>query len=1112
MAKVFRIFRKSLRESETHWFNSDPIDRGIIDSIDVQETEGKKLPTSIPSPFAQIDLVRSAFTTVNEEFTQKGVDLNATNDAHRIVSNALDIGQILFNFDKFKENLSIEYWDKTNSLNSLLESSSEKHQHLGNTLRMFLSGADAENFNFDKLEKIFILKYNNQVIGGTSPKTLFFSSVNALDIDVDINCDNDKMLDEKPLALYKRNKDFISFLFKLKENSNFSSLYPEVNEYLEITRDKVLNKKDIDFSNSLRKTIPDSKFEELRIPGDEGIKMEILPGFPLYKSSPVKIDKSDFFIKSTKQQTNPPMVLPVNKFDGKLLYVSDIWDPDTEVPMHDKRPLGERTLPRLNDKYPYLTISDFLEDELIKLPYKINNEKFIAISQNEQYLIPIKIEFFDYFTAQDLIESGMLSMSPIAGDAIDVKLSIPIQKGNTITYSKTYHKAISLLDTDNTNRGVIQEANFTLGIYPFVTSKTEKIDATVAISETSKSKQFENLSLYDSINANHVSTKSRDRATKDGLFSQHHLVGEYYDVVQLKILGVSNIVVPKLKVHDSTSDKYEFAIDFGTTNTHIEYVRSTGKDPEAYKLEHDHFVFLRDESPDPKFRGNVKTESEGCEATLTQELIHNNLGKEQYSFPFRSVIFENNTINYNNPHYLYGDVNIGFDYEKTFILPHLTRRSNLKWLHLDSDNNNKRIEKFIRQLLELCKNKVLLSNGNLRDTKITWLYPTSMSYNQRSRFEEIWNDQFKEVFKEDSTDRISSIPESIAPFYYYLKRKGLMNQTAPTVSIDIGGGTSDITVFSQNKPQIVSSFRFAGNSIFGDGFNNNISSNGFVKRYYPKYKKRLEESPEGIDTTNELRILNEIYSNYQSSDDLSNFLFSFQENYNLKKQDFDLNYSKDLKNDQDFKIVFLLFFSSIIYHVAQIMKSKELETPENILFSGTASKSIDILDANHKKLEKLFRAIVTKVMDADEPKIKVAIDESPKVLTSKGALMVPDEEIDLDQAMYTYLGMTADAEGVITYSGLNDEHKNGVISNIHKFFDLLDQIDSEMSFKNSFGVSDASYNLFKEIREDNLMDYLLTGINERKEDVGKEDSDINETMFFYPLRGLLNKLASKVVD
>ena len=39
--------------------------------------------------------------------------------------------------------------------------------------------------------------------------------------------------------------------------------------------------------------------------------------------------------------------------------------------------------------------------------------------------------------------------------------------------------------------------------------------------------------------------------------------------------------------------------------------------------------------------------------------------------------------------------------------------------------------------------------------------------------------------------------------------------------------------------------------------------------------------------------------------------------------------------------IFLLFYSSIVYHIAEMMKIKGMEAPRNILFSGTGSKTLN---------------------------------------------------------------------------------------------------------------------------------------------------------------------------
>nr|MBA3986412.1 hypothetical protein [Flavobacteriales bacterium] len=870
MAKVFRIFKNS-GQNKSNWFTSFEIGSGAIDSITVQETEGKKLPTSIPSPFAQMDLVRTAFKNVCDEFI-KGTDLDSIKDIHRIVSNALDIGQILFKYETNAASLSIESWDKSNNLNNLKNSSSKKIQHLGKTLELFMTSADATDFNFDKLDKLFILKYNNRVIGGTSPKTLFFASADAYKINVEIHAGNDKMLDEHPLALYKRDKEYIKYWFYLKSLPNFANYFPEVNDYLVKTL-QVIEDSNVGFGNELRAINQGNQYKDMSLSGNEGLIIEPLPGIRLKKEPQRDPVSSGFKIHTNRLLERPPLVLPVNTYTENIIYTYENWRPETEVPFNVNEPLNQRRLPLVNDRYPFLTINDFLADELIKLPYKIDKELYFAENNFENYLLPLKELFFDYFSVDDLIDNGLISFSEFGANDIEVTLRIPIQNGLHIPYTKKYSKNITL-DLGRLNVGKIKEMDFTLGIYPFVKSTENKIDYTIAISETERQKKINNIKLLGGqINISDEIIK-RDRSVKTSPFSTYYITNSIFDYMVLDTNEVKNIIIPKLKLHNTTGLNYQFSIDFGTTNTHIEYITNNNGLPTNFKNENKHFAYLRDLNAE--FKGEISTESIKRELLLNQEVIHNDLGSGKYSFPFRSVLFENNTINYNTSNYLFSDVNIGFDYEKVYVKDHINVIPNLKWLHLNQNFNHERVEKFIRQLLVLCKNKVLMTNGNLEQTKIVWLYPTSMTYNQRILFKEIWEKEFKSVFYTDNTNNISSVPESLAPFYYYVTFGGLMNHTQPTVSIDVGGGTTDITVFEQNKPTLLTSFKYAGEALYGDGYSNNINNNGFVERFYSKIKKQLEDNREKV--VDEKAILDTIYQK-NSSVDVINFLFSLKDNH-----------------------------------------------------------------------------------------------------------------------------------------------------------------------------------------------------------------------------------------
>ena len=136
--KVFRIHSQGALTND--WFSSTPINSTLISSINTDGGNGKKLPTSIPSPFARIDLVRTAFNVVGNSGQLDGVEKNGKatgSDNHKLISDALDIGQILFNYNKYTDSLEFVAWDKTTSLNNLLNGN-EEQKHLGKTLDLFL--------------------------------------------------------------------------------------------------------------------------------------------------------------------------------------------------------------------------------------------------------------------------------------------------------------------------------------------------------------------------------------------------------------------------------------------------------------------------------------------------------------------------------------------------------------------------------------------------------------------------------------------------------------------------------------------------------------------------------------------------------------------------------------------------------------------------------------------------------------------------------------------------------------------------------------------------------------------------------------------------------------
>ena len=91
MGKVFRFHPGA---DLSHWQVSSPLNNIAINAIeDPNGLTAKKEITSIPSPFARIDLVRTAFKNITDS-----KDLDGKTIFHKMISDSLDIAQIFFNF------------------------------------------------------------------------------------------------------------------------------------------------------------------------------------------------------------------------------------------------------------------------------------------------------------------------------------------------------------------------------------------------------------------------------------------------------------------------------------------------------------------------------------------------------------------------------------------------------------------------------------------------------------------------------------------------------------------------------------------------------------------------------------------------------------------------------------------------------------------------------------------------------------------------------------------------------------------------------------------------------------------------------------------------------
>ena len=158
-----------------------------------------------------------------------------------MVSDTLDVAEIFFNIDKYTGIVEVINWDASQMLSELQNSSSNGHRYLADALSKYMKlGSNSSNWGQSK--NIYLLNYVNgpdfiNIIGATSPATLFFSNANKLDYVNNIYFGEDKPFDNEYQPLYKRDFKlyYIPFPFFELTVPNFARIFPEIETYLSLT-------------------------------------------------------------------------------------------------------------------------------------------------------------------------------------------------------------------------------------------------------------------------------------------------------------------------------------------------------------------------------------------------------------------------------------------------------------------------------------------------------------------------------------------------------------------------------------------------------------------------------------------------------------------------------------------------------------------------------------------------------------------------------------------------------------------------------------------------------------------------------------------------------------
>ena len=1105
--------------------------------------------TAIPSPFAQMDLVKNAFSRLASHPKLAGEAMD-----ERLVANALDVAQLFFSYSEYKNQLHIVEWNRDIALQRLREDTA--HRLLGETFSMFLE-QDKEAFNFDKMDRLYFLVYGNQVLGCTSPVTLFMASPDAEGGKFALPVEQNVNLFDLWRPLYARNAKFIKYIYALfTAYPELKQSCQEINHYL-ITS---FHLTDTALQNEILKEIGNP--EALDLQAVEKAKGYLETGFdkmengvrvlgvPFYCERQTDIlaaiAESDFVISPTRTDVEGslPLVLQNNlsAFQSDTFrYITGPWTDATVISAADYAvEPAHRTLPATGHQYPWLADDDFFQPALIKLDYRLNGDCFfdgnVSLADKEaddcDFLLPLKPIFFKYFNVSDLW--GTVSGKPVFelvhaknGQVETVKavLRIPVKKrGGYITLYRTYVSAssVDLAYDINNNRGHFITVPFALSIFPFVHTQGLKqynvqlVDRALGQLENHAiTLDFYHNGYQNQLNSNDIVARERSLKAEKRVGSRYYKVSDDFDYVGVSLMDergnkvAEGFVCPKWQDYIPGHDGFTFAIDFGTTNTHLEYVRQGDNMPEPLTLD----SVSRNRLLATLYNGPQVL----YDVILKQEFLPKNIG-EDYGFPQRTVLSERERMDAENVDNIIAlaDANIPFIYEKESIGYGNRIVPDLKWS--TEIATGKRVRAYLMELAMLMRAKVLLCNGDLSKTRLVWFYPLSMKVGNVRKLEETWAKLFSDVFGVDaSASNLIQMPESVAPYYFYKGSSQYRGSASTVTSIDIGGGSSDVVVFSPEarQPKALTSFRFAANVLFGDGFAEipHGDTNPMLAQYVAYFKRLFDGDDDRYGELN--GILDDITSK-RKSEDINTFLFSVITNNAVNGNDV-FSYDMRLNEDGVRKIIFIYFYVTLIYYVASMMRHLSLDKPRSVMFSGTGSKVLDIV-GSQRELDQLTRAVFERVYGetyGQEAFSVVMERKEPKQITCRGGLMQVQTEAgmaevselnslmdDFDSSLKSNYSMLT--KECLCYGDMdNPALRQQIIDSVKTYNQFFIDLCEDIHVTDRFLVDNRSFQLFKELVNKDLEHHLVNvwQFVTKNQDDKNADEPIEDTVFFYPIIG-----------
>lgn len=1115
--------------------NLNPVN--INDNLIVHGNDLNKMGSSIPTPFARMFLFNLAFEQVNKEEEEtpgaghRGIiDENDPNQQripsgyHYLVSECLDMLEFIYKYGDSKE-FGVHEWNFVSDCRELEQSTAKGHKELSRAL-----SAPHEQYSPIKVIKdineVYIFTWKGKIIGGTSPKTIVYTSPNlreAINGEHFVgNQGNELFNNNVSTPLCDRTEAFRRFmyLYLMIDMKGKDSIHA-IKKYIENSRDNydqtlyakmgdeglVENPRHSQIKQLAEKQIGDITSGDVNLYAADNTP--ILGDYLIVPTAPKERWEKEF-VNGALVDVRTPMVLTENGKKDFIYIDGRVWKKGRDI-LENPLPeyVTERTLPSTTYIYPYLTVDDFLESRIIEVSYNIRNEAFVTGSEsNVQHILPLKKEFFKYFRLEDLFDqdgkpTDMLQTSVDEHECITVKLNIPV-KGGKLTLTKEYDESakVNCYDAANT---------FDLAFFPFYRMVSDAgidnnvynimIGSTVKDGLTTKFYKIADLNKKPGEQALSKSIKESVRTSGEINTTHIHVEG-FFDLIELSI-GKSDdapkgLLVPRFKHIDMTqaTKQFHFCIDFGTTNTHVVYSKQNVGNNGIIQLADIHSLDILDSERQVITLNDNDGVAEFVKFTtfLRREFAPIGIGKgELVEFPLRTTTCQ--VDRRVDSLKMFDNTNIGFNYNEELATDNLTTcryETNIKWKRNDPLSRS-RLEEYFTEMLWIMKNKAVL-NGGTEDFIVVATYPQSMSIKESGTFTQAWENAKQTV---RSNVNLDFRYESIAPYYSHLY--GLFGDAY--ANFDIGGGTTDILHVDPDTDEAVSlSAIFAANDIWGDGVNNPKNNNAFVKLYLAsqEYNNLSDSDKETIKS---------VIKNSNSSADIISYLFSNDSKTKL---------TQAIEANPELMQIVIVHFASLVYYLAYVIDLQMLSVPNKISFTGMGSKYIKMISNNEEAIAKIIQAIFAyyaQLAGNEAMKnVSITVDfaKDPKEVTARGGLAMKGHSHPIVPETNIFYGYDGEEPGkTLRYSDL-DGKAASVMTVFNQFLGLFKDTDFSDALDDlDFYVSEDFCAMLHKFATKSYTQQVKNG-NDMA--TGGQSPRLKEPIFFWPLKNALYQAGQKITE